>query len=78
MFIVRCEMPKFRLYMGAYTLTTWFSERRGNNLLESLKNICPFEVTMHGTERDEYEWQFDECTYLEDAVWETIPQKTFV
>jgi hypothetical protein len=27
---------------------------------------------MHGTEREEYEWQSDECTYLEDAVWKTI------
>jgi len=72
-FILRCEIPKLRLYMGSYTLTTWFSERSSNTLLENLTNICPFEVTMHGTERNEYEWQSNECKYLEDAVWQTIP-----
>jgi len=71
-FILRCEIPKLRLYMGSYTLTTWFSERSSNTLLENLTNICPFEVTMHGTERKEYEWQSNECKYLEDAVWTTI------
>jgi lipopolysaccharide transport system ATP-binding protein len=68
-FILRCEIPKFRLYMGSYAVRTWFSERRGNALLENLREICPFEVTMHGHERQEYEWQADECTYLEDANW---------
>lgn len=71
-FIVRCEIPKFRLYMGSYTLTTWFSERRGNRLLENLKGICSFEVVMHDVEREEYEWQPDECTYLEDAIWQAM------
>ncbi|MBW4432145.1 MAG: ATP-binding cassette domain-containing protein [Pelatocladus maniniholoensis HA4357-MV3] len=70
-FIVRCEIPKLRLYMGSYTLTTWFSERRSETLLENLREICPFEVTMHKYERPEYQWQSDECTYLEDAVWKT-------
>jgi lipopolysaccharide transport system ATP-binding protein len=68
-FILRCQIPKFRLYMGEYKLRTWFSERRGNTLLENLSEICPFEVTMHGRERNDYEWQADECTYLEDANW---------
>lgn len=68
-FVLRCQIPKFRLYMGTYNLTTWFSERRSNTLLENLRNICPFEVTMHNVERADYEWQSDECTYLEDAVW---------
>jgi lipopolysaccharide transport system ATP-binding protein len=72
LFILRCEIPKFRLYMGLYTLTTWFSERRGSNLLENLRNICPFEVTMHGIEREEYPWQSDECVYLEDAIWHAV------
>jgi hypothetical protein len=58
--------------MGSYTVTTWFSERRSETLLENLRDICPFEVTMHNIERAEYPWQSDECTYLEDAVWETV------
>lgn len=68
-FILRCEIPKLRLYMGAYTLTTWFADRRGSILLENLREICPFEVSMHNIERPDYPWQGDECTYLEDAVW---------
>ncbi|MDZ8188221.1 MAG: polysaccharide ABC transporter ATP-binding protein [Nostoc sp. ChiSLP02] len=71
-FILRCEIPKFRLYMGSYTLTTWFSNRRNETLLENLREICPFEVTMHNFERPEYQWQADECTYLEDAIWQTV------
>lgn len=71
-FILRCKIAKFRLYMGSYTLTTWFSERRSNTILENLTDICPFEVTMHGIEREE-SWESDECTYLEDAAWEAMP-----
>jgi lipopolysaccharide transport system ATP-binding protein len=71
-FILRCEVPKLRLYMGSYTLTTWFSERRSETLLENLKDICPFEISMHNIEREEYQWQSDECTYLEDAVWKSV------
>ncbi|MBW4550063.1 MAG: ABC transporter ATP-binding protein [Aphanocapsa sp. GSE-SYN-MK-11-07L] len=70
-FIVRCEIPKLRLYMGSYTLTTWFSERRSETMLENLRNICQFEVVMHEIERPEYQWQADECTYLEDAFWQS-------
>jgi lipopolysaccharide transport system ATP-binding protein len=72
-FILRCKIAKFRLYMGSYTLTTWFSERRSNTLLENLTGVCPFEVTMHRIEREEYKWESDECVYLEDAAWEAMP-----
>jgi lipopolysaccharide transport system ATP-binding protein len=71
-FILRCEIPKLRLYMGLYTLTTWFSERCSETLLENLRDICPFEITMHHIERQDYPWQLNECTYLEDAIWQTI------
>lgn len=71
-FILRCEIPKSRLYMGSYTITTWFSERRSETLLENLREICPFEVTMYNFERPEYQWQSDECLYLEDAVWQSV------
>jgi lipopolysaccharide transport system ATP-binding protein len=73
-FILRCKIPKFRLYMGAYTLTTWFSDRRSGILLENLREICPFEVAMHSVERSEYPWQADECTYLEDAAWQIVEE----
>jgi lipopolysaccharide transport system ATP-binding protein len=71
-FVIRCEIPKLRLYMGSYTLTTWFSERRSETLLENLSQICEFEVSMHNFERVDYPWQSDECTYLEDAIWDSV------
>jgi lipopolysaccharide transport system ATP-binding protein len=70
--IFRCEIPKLRLYMGSYTLTTWLSERRSETILENLREICQFEVSMHNFERLDYPWQADECTYLEDAIWQTV------
>jgi lipopolysaccharide transport system ATP-binding protein len=71
-FIVRCEIPKFRLYMGSYTLTTWLGESHGKILTENLREICPFEISMHNSERADYPWASDECTYLEDARWKVI------
>jgi ABC-type polysaccharide/polyol phosphate transport system ATPase subunit len=68
-FHVQCDVPKFRLYMGSYTLRTWLTERRSNTVIESLQDICPFEVTMQGTHRDEYAWEPGEGTYIEDARW---------
>ncbi|MBW4518499.1 MAG: ATP-binding cassette domain-containing protein [Scytolyngbya sp. HA4215-MV1] len=69
-FILRCEIPKFRLYMGLYTLKAWICNPRDQTVLEKLMDICPFEITMHNFERPEYQWGADECTYLEDAVWQ--------
>jgi lipopolysaccharide transport system ATP-binding protein len=69
-FVLRCQVPKFRLYMGSYTITTWVSERRGDTDFESLTGICPFEVTMDGIHRDQYDWKAGDCIYLEDAEWE--------
>jgi ABC-type polysaccharide/polyol phosphate transport system ATPase subunit len=75
LFVLRCHVPKFRLYMGSYTLRSWFFESGAHTLLESLSNICPFEVSMGSIERPGlvgYEWQPNECTYLEDATIETF------
>jgi lipopolysaccharide transport system ATP-binding protein len=68
-FILRCEIPKFRLYMGSHTLTTWLGKAETRTLQENLREICPFEISMHGVERDQ-PFEADECTYLEDAVWQ--------
>jgi homopolymeric O-antigen transport system ATP-binding protein len=68
-FRLRCFVPKFHLYMGSYTLRSWLTERRSNTVIESLQDICPFEVTMQGTYRDEYQWEPGSTVYLEDAAW---------
>jgi homopolymeric O-antigen transport system ATP-binding protein len=49
-FVLRCNVPKFRLYMGSYTITTWVF--RGDIDFESLSDICPFDVTMEGIYRE--------------------------
>ena len=43
-------------------------------MLECIDGICPFEVTMEGAARSEYEWQSGHCMYIDDAVWETVEQ----
>jgi lipopolysaccharide transport system ATP-binding protein len=71
-FILRCEIPKFRPYMGSYTLATYISDPRDRTELEKLRDICPFEITMHNVERQDYPWLSNECAYLEEAVWQTV------
>ena len=68
-FQVRCEVPMFRLYMGTYTLSTWIGDRRGQDLVENVNQVCPFEVGMGDNRRDEYDWSPGACVYLEDARW---------
>ncbi len=76
LFIVRCHVPKLRLYAGSYSLSTWIFKRASpHTLLESVTNICPFEVSMGSKERPGllgYEWNPAESIYLEDATWETF------
>jgi len=67
--ILKCFVPKLRIYMGKYDLSTWLSVRRSGIFLESLSNICPFEIAMGGVIRQEYEWQPNACIYLEDCTW---------
>lgn len=71
-YVLRCTIPKFRIYMGSYTLTTWLAEKRSNYLAESLNGICHFEVSMSDIHRYEYDWQPNDCTYVEDASWSDI------
>jgi lipopolysaccharide transport system ATP-binding protein len=71
-FLLRCEVPKFRLYRGNYSLYAWLAERRGNSYLEVVRNICSFEVSMSAMPRAEYDWVSDLTTYLEDASWAPV------
>ncbi|MDZ8079537.1 MAG: polysaccharide ABC transporter ATP-binding protein [Nostoc sp. DcaGUA01] len=70
-FIVRCEVPKFRLYMGSYTLRTWLGHGAHSGiLLENLRDICPFEILTPTIQRPDDPYQADESTYIEDAIWQ--------
>jgi lipopolysaccharide transport system ATP-binding protein len=68
-FRLQCSVPKLRLYMGSYTLRTMLTERRSNTAIESLQDICPFEVSMQGVHREEYPWEPGSAVYLEEARW---------
>jgi lipopolysaccharide transport system ATP-binding protein len=68
---LRCRIPKFRLFMGKYTITLYFTENLGTTQLQEIKNICPFEIVMFNHKR-EYEWQEHSCTYIDEFVWENL------
>lgn len=70
---LRCHLPKARLYMGRYTLIAHLADRAIQRKIQTLEDICPFEVVMDGIARD-YPWVPGTCTYLEDASWEVDPR----
>jgi len=65
----RCEVPNFHLYKGQYSILACISDSRGFAPLESVSDICQFEVTMGDYRRNAYEWNEDLATYLEDVHW---------
>jgi lipopolysaccharide transport system ATP-binding protein len=69
--IVKCKIPKFRLYMGNYTMRVYFSEPPGGEMFEKLDHVCPFEVKMYSIKR-EFPFVRNTCTYIEDSEWEIL------
>ena len=65
---LKCKVPCLRLFMGMHSITVYFSKNNGRTRLQELKNICFFEVVMHGHVRD-YEWQEGTSTYLDEFSW---------
>jgi len=64
-----CEIPRLRLYLGRYSVTTHLEEPYGTWVhYQTLEGKCPFEVVMHGHDRD-WPWQEGRCKYLEEGVW---------
>ena len=63
-----CVIPRLRLFMGRYHLRVSLATTQGNTVLQTLDHLCPFEVVMHGIDR-EWPWQSDSCRYLEEGVW---------
>ena len=63
-----CRIPRLRLYMGQYSIRTHLSEEEGGRYFETLDNICPFEVVMHGISR-RWRWSPGDCKYLEEGEW---------
>ena len=69
---LRCEIPKSRLYKGRYTLTTSISDTRGLVDMETVTEICPFEIIMGTYVREAFEWAENLAEYLEDFTWTPV------
>jgi lipopolysaccharide transport system ATP-binding protein len=69
--LLRCMIPKARIYLGTYAVTTYLGDSATKVLYETVQAICPFEVVMDGFHK-EYPWERGDCTFIEDADWEYI------
>jgi len=68
-FMVRFDVPKYRLALGRYTVSVWLTDRATHTVYEQLTNLCPFEVTMDGISRPDYDWSHDHMVYAEDYAF---------
>jgi lipopolysaccharide transport system ATP-binding protein len=68
-FRVQFDVPKFRLMMGRYTLMTFLNNRLTHQTFDQVTGICPFEVTMDGLVRPDYDWDPEHMVYVEDYAW---------
>jgi lipopolysaccharide transport system ATP-binding protein len=73
-YILRCTVPKLRLYMGSYSLSTWVTDTRGLAPLDLVTQICHFEVNMGEFRRKGLAWHDRLSTYIEEAEWAPITQ----
>ncbi|MBD1805024.1 ABC transporter ATP-binding protein [Microcoleus sp. FACHB-SPT15] len=64
-----CRIPKLRIYIGRYYLKVHFAERATGKKIQTLDNLCPFEVVAYGKYRDGY-WSPNTAKYVEEAEWE--------
>ena len=65
---LRCVIKEPLIYMGRYSLRFFLSESEGGKKFDFLESVCPFEVVMHGHQR-EFKWQPGTAVYLEQAEW---------
>ena len=62
------RIPKVRLYPDQYSLTVHFADNFTKEKIETIENICPFEVKVFGEIRDYY-WGKNNATYIEENEW---------
>jgi hypothetical protein len=68
---IECIIPKYRLFMGRYSLVLWLGDRRSNQVLDNVRYICPFEISMQNHARD-LNYIEGECCYIEEYHWGTM------
>ena len=69
---LRCEVPKFRLFKGVHSLRTSLNDARGVLDMETLTDICPFEIVMGDYRRNAMDWWGDMANYIEEFTWEPV------
>ena len=68
--VFKCRLPKFRLFMGRYTITAMLFSREQGHFVDELKNVAEFEVMMPPGLLSFFSWQPGSCRFLTDALWE--------
>lgn len=63
------EVPSFRAYKGSHTIRTSLFDRTTYEEIESLTQLCAFDVTMDAVERQDWDWDDGTRAYLEDHRW---------
>jgi lipopolysaccharide transport system ATP-binding protein len=71
--VIKCTFPRFHLYKGSYSVSTYLGDEKGMESLHKLKEAVSFEVTMYGLDSGRaYGWQDNVCVYREEHHWELI------
>lgn len=68
---VVCKIPRMRAYMGKYTMRLHLAELATGKKLQTIDEVCPFEVVMYGIHRH-HAWHPNTCTFIEDCKWEVV------
>ncbi|MFC5413063.1 polysaccharide ABC transporter ATP-binding protein [Larkinella bovis] len=63
-------LPRCKLYPDIYYLIVHFADKTTKTKIETIKNVCNFEVKVFSELRDYY-WYPKHATYVEDNYWET-------
>lgn len=67
-FIVN-HINKLKLYPGKYSLIIHFAESQTKEKLETIANVCDFEVVLNGDLKDYY-WKPGSAKFIQDNVWD--------
>jgi lipopolysaccharide transport system ATP-binding protein len=66
-YMLTCEIPRSKLYIGRYTITTHIAGPATGPHYESVWHICPFEVISSASR--ELFWKPGTCCYIEEDRW---------
>jgi lipopolysaccharide transport system ATP-binding protein len=65
-FLIRCHIPKLRLYQGDFFITTWLADGDSRALLQCLDKVVSFSVSTDELAAYKYGRNPEDCVYVED------------